>query len=292
VIANNQRWISTFLVTFLFSALSALAAGLPISVRISSTFGVRSGDTISVSLLIQSQMQLGGIDFRVHHDPSLLKFVTAQQDTGIRRWEWFIDQYDSATATLRITSIADLPFPPYLDSADFYPKGSVARIKFAVLAAWPLDSAQFPVTFYWATCADNAGSNLAGDSLIVIRKLTAYDGELLWDETDNVHFPESIRPPNIGLLDSCQQVATKLLYRLDLQDGILANYVICGNADASSAVDISDAVYLVAYIFNSGPPPQPLLAGDVDCSGAIDISDVVALIGYIFSGGTAPCNCH
>jgi hypothetical protein len=65
---------------------------------------------------------------------------------------------------------------------------------------------------------------------------------------------------------------------------------ICGDADASGGVDIDDVVYLIAFIFSSGPPPQPYLSGDVDCSGAVDIDDVVWLIAYIFSGGNAPCD--
>jgi len=63
----------------------------------------------------------------------------------------------------------------------------------------------------------------------------------------------------------------------------------CGDADASTGVDIDDVVYLIAYIFSSGPAPAPLEAGDPDCSGATDIDDVVYLIAYIFSSGAAPC---
>ncbi|MBU1319252.1 MAG: hypothetical protein KKH67_08650, partial [candidate division Zixibacteria bacterium] len=58
--------------------------------------------------------------------------------------------------------------------------------------------------------------------------------------------------------------------------------------DGSGAIDIDDVVYLIAYIFQGGPAPNPLDAGDADCSGAIDIDDVVYVIAYIFSGGPAP----
>ena len=65
--------------------------------------------------------------------------------------------------------------------------------------------------------------------------------------------------------------------------------VLCGDADGSQSVDISDGVYLIAYIFGGGPEPDPIAAGDADCSGAIDVSDVVYLLNYIFAGGPAPC---
>jgi hypothetical protein len=64
---------------------------------------------------------------------------------------------------------------------------------------------------------------------------------------------------------------------------------IPGDANGDVTVDISDVVYLIAYIFSGGEPPNPLEAGDADCSGNVDISDVVYLIAYIFSGGSAPC---
>ena len=64
---------------------------------------------------------------------------------------------------------------------------------------------------------------------------------------------------------------------------------ICGDASGEGAVDISDAVYLISYIFAGGPAPNPLAAGDANCDAAVDISDAVYLIGYIFAGGPAPC---
>jgi hypothetical protein len=65
---------------------------------------------------------------------------------------------------------------------------------------------------------------------------------------------------------------------------------LCGDADASGGVDIDDAVYLVNYIFATGPEPLPYESGDADCSGGVDIDDIVWLIAYIFSGGNAPCD--
>jgi aminopeptidase YwaD len=64
---------------------------------------------------------------------------------------------------------------------------------------------------------------------------------------------------------------------------------VCGDADASGEISISDVVYLISYIFSGGPAPNPLLRGDSNCSSSVDISDAVYLISYIFSGGPAPC---
>jgi hypothetical protein len=69
-----------------------------------------------------------------------------------------------------------------------------------------------------------------------------------------------------------------------------AKNFVCGDADSSGEADIDDVVYLIAYIFSGGPPPEPHASGDADCSGGVDIDDVVYLIGYIFSGGNVPCD--
>jgi hypothetical protein len=80
--------------------------------------------------------------------------------------------------------------------------------------------------------------------------------------------------------------------------GIAANHTIratfveaaiCGDADGSGSVDISDVVFIIGYIFAGGPAPNPMSAGDANSDGSVDISDAVYLIQYIFNGGPAPC---
>jgi hypothetical protein len=71
-----------------------------------------------------------------------------------------------------------------------------------------------------------------------------------------------------------------------------AKSFLCGDADSNELVNISDAVYLISYIFGAGTAPDPLMSGDVDCNQIVNISDAVYLISYIFGGGPAPCaNC-
>lgn len=64
---------------------------------------------------------------------------------------------------------------------------------------------------------------------------------------------------------------------------------LCGDANGDGYVDISDVVFITAYIFSGGSAPNPLSSADVDCNGYVDISDVVYLNNYIFSGGAVPC---
>jgi hypothetical protein len=66
-----------------------------------------------------------------------------------------------------------------------------------------------------------------------------------------------------------------------------------GDANGDGSIDISDVVYLIAFIFSGGSPPTPyhICSGDANCDCTCDISDAVYLISYIFSGGHAPCDC-
>ncbi len=67
------------------------------------------------------------------------------------------------------------------------------------------------------------------------------------------------------------------------------NSYTCGDVDNSGAIDVSDIVYIIQYIFNDGPAPSPLISADVDLSGSVDVSDAVYFVQYIFNDGPAPC---
>jgi hypothetical protein len=75
-------------------------------------------------------------------------------------------------------------------------------------------------------------------------------------------------------------------------EGVLTAYIpgyTCGDIDANTLVNISDVVYLIAWIFGGGPPPEPMVAADVDCNEIVNIADAAYLIMRIFGGGPEPC---
>lgn len=61
-----------------------------------------------------------------------------------------------------------------------------------------------------------------------------------------------------------------------------------GDVNADGTVDMSDAVYLIGFIFTNGPAPNPPTLGDVNCDSRVDVSDVVYLSSYIFFDGPEP----
>jgi hypothetical protein len=65
---------------------------------------------------------------------------------------------------------------------------------------------------------------------------------------------------------------------------------ICGDANADSAINVSDAVYIINYVFTGGEVPDPLGVADVNCDQTVNVSDAVYLINYVFVGGNSPCD--
>lgn len=65
---------------------------------------------------------------------------------------------------------------------------------------------------------------------------------------------------------------------------------VAGDADGDGTIAISDAVYLIEYIFSGGAAPNPIQSGDADCNNDINVADAVRLVDYIFGNGSAPCH--
>jgi hypothetical protein len=63
---------------------------------------------------------------------------------------------------------------------------------------------------------------------------------------------------------------------------------VSGDANGDGVVDLADVVFLVSYLFNSGPEPFPVEAGDPTCDGRVDLADLVFLINFLYKGGPPP----
>jgi FG-GAP-like repeat/Bacterial Ig-like domain/Dockerin type I domain/FG-GAP repeat len=67
-------------------------------------------------------------------------------------------------------------------------------------------------------------------------------------------------------------------------------YSACGDANSDDVVNVSDAVWIINYVFVGGEPPDPLSVGDANCDGVCNVSDAVWIINYVFVGGNEPCD--
>ncbi len=88
-------------------------------------------------------------------------------------------------------------------------------------------------------------------------------------------------------------------YEAKVVDGRVAYITCCngirGNVDGDSEelVDISDLVFLVDYMFNSGPGCECHDESDINGDGSdpVDVADLVHLVDYMFNGGPLPLPC-
>jgi len=109
------------------------------------------------------------------------------------------------------------------------------------------------------------------------------------------YFGEPINPfdkSNDGLEDmyflksTAEESSGGFFYHSDQE----ANGFICGDANRDFEVNISDAIYIINYVFIGGNPPEPPEAGDVNCDNACNVSDAVWVINYVFIDGSMPCD--
>ncbi len=61
-----------------------------------------------------------------------------------------------------------------------------------------------------------------------------------------------------------------------------------GDLSGDTLIDLTDVLFLVAYLFEGGPPPNPPASGDVNGDCFIGFSDLLWLINYLYRGGPAP----
>ncbi|MFN0058370.1 MAG: dockerin type I repeat-containing protein [Planctomycetota bacterium] len=61
-----------------------------------------------------------------------------------------------------------------------------------------------------------------------------------------------------------------------------------GDANADTALNIGDAIWVISYVFQGGAAPPCRKAADANDDGGIDIADAIWLINYYFAGGAPP----
>jgi hypothetical protein len=66
-------------------------------------------------------------------------------------------------------------------------------------------------------------------------------------------------------------------------------FPFCGDLTADDLIDLGDLIYLVSYLYKSGPAPEPLCRGDANCDEVVNVSDVVRLVNYLYRSGLTPC---
>jgi hypothetical protein len=69
--------------------------------------------------------------------------------------------------------------------------------------------------------------------------------------------------------------------------------MVCGDANNDGVVNLTDAIYLLNYLFKGGSSPTPYLCvGDANNDDAVNLTDAINILNYLFKGGAEPnLNC-
>ncbi|HVR74011.1 MAG TPA: dockerin type I repeat-containing protein, partial [Planctomycetota bacterium] len=60
------------------------------------------------------------------------------------------------------------------------------------------------------------------------------------------------------------------------------------DSNGDGRIDITDVVFLLAYLFQGGPPPTCLDAADSNDDGELSITDALHALQFLFQGGSSP----
>ena len=264
---------------------------------------------ISLNIYADAQEGIGGFDMLVQYDVTGFTFLSAEIGPALAGWEYFTYRYltdgdcgggPCADGLIRLVGIADINdggnHPPV---SAFWPSGSIALLNFHVTDDVNFGGLFFPVNFYWFDCGDNGFSSIGGDSLFV-DKLVLGQNRVVWDEFDDVNYPENDRLPNVGVPDDCLEGGkTSPLRCVIFQNGgicIISPDSIDARGDMNLndvAYEIGDAVLYTNYFIYGGSvftinPAGQIAASDVNADGnSLTVGDLVYMI-RVLTGDAQP----
>jgi hypothetical protein len=262
-----------------------------------------------VAINVQSNEAIGGFDLLIAYDASALSYQTATiTNSDITGWEYFTWKIGGAgcgsacpSGVVRLVGIADINnggnHPP---DSSLHPNGVLAYLDFLVKNDQTLGGQFVPISFVWYDCSDNSFSNPSGTLLLVDRRIYNADKVVIWDETDDAHYPEASRTFGMGAPDSClnQGGKTPPVRCIDFINGgvcIIEADSIDARGDVNLnglAYEIADAVVFTNYFIKGLAAFTISVAGQIaatDINGdglTLTVSDLALLIRIIVGDAT------
>jgi hypothetical protein len=283
-----------------------------VCVRVSFDAGVCTpvGLPKRVALNMETNEEIGGYDLLILYDASALTFTGATNDgADADDWEYFTYSVGNGncgsacpSGLVRFIGIADInngsPHPP--ESA-YQPQGSIFFIDFLVANDQNLGDNFVPIGFVWYDCGDNTVSSRTGEILFMDLRILNPEGIMIWDEADDVNYPNASRIFGVGAPDACLGLSDKgePLRCIEFNNGgvcIIDPEDIDDRGDINLnnlAYEIGDAVIFTSYFirgisaFNISVAGQ-IAATDVNADGlTLTVSDLSYLIRVII-GDASP----
>jgi hypothetical protein len=233
-----------------------------------------------VELNIETNDRIGGFDVLIKYDASALSYQSARMTGGdAQDWEYFTWNTTVGAGIpgyVRFVGIADrnngAHHPP--DSA-YRPNGVLVYVDFLIANNQNLGGQFVPVSFTWLDCTDNSFADPTGAILYVDSRIFNAEDQLVWDEFDNVAYPDASRPLGMGIPDSCINLGgkTQPVRCVEFYNGgvcIIHPDDIDARGDVNLnglAYEISDAVVFTNYFIRG------LVAFTINVQGQIAASD-------------------
>jgi hypothetical protein len=245
-------------------------------------------------------MEMGGFDFLITYDNSILSLVDAEagallNDCG---WEYFTYRfgYDGncgngcPSGAVRLVALAETNNGPYHPSCFSSASGTqLAVLNFFVVNDHNYDCQYVPVQFFWMDCGDNAISSKFGDTLFLEDRVFNLEGV---DISNHGGFPNFY-----GTDDAClvpdEGMKEVPLRAIDFKNGgvdIICDSLIDDRGDVNMngiAYEIADAVMFTNYFISGlaafGDHVEgSIAASDANADGAtLTVADLVYLVRVI-----------
>ncbi len=255
----------------------------------------------TVAINIETNDAIAGFDVLFAYDASALTFMGAGADgSAISNWEYFTYNTNNAacgtacpSGVVRLVGIADVnngaAHPP--ESA-YSPQGALAFLEFQIANDQNLGDQFIPISWVWYDCGDNTFSDVSGTLLYMDLRLLNSEGAMIWDEDDDINYPDSARPFGVGAADECISGTDKTqpMRCIEFINGgicIIHPDSIDDRGDVNLdglAYTIADAVLFTNYFidglgaFTISVPGQ-IAATDVNADGiTLSVSDLVYMI--------------
>lgn len=246
-------------------------------------------------------MEMGGFDFLITYDASVLSLVDAEAGALLETcgWEYFTYRhgYDGNCGTgcpsgaVRLVALAETNNGPYHPTCfDTDDGDQLAVLNFYVVNDHNYDCQYAPVEFFWMDCGDNAISSKFGDTLFLEDRIFNFEGA---DISYHGGFPNHYGTDD-GCLDTGDEEMKEYPLRaIDFKNGgvdIICDSLIDDRGDINMngiAYEIADAVmftnYFIAGLSAFGDHVEgSIAASDANADGAtLTVADLVYLVRVI-----------
>ncbi len=258
------------------------------------------GATATMNIRASAGSELAGYDLLIAYDGSVLNFILSEIGAAVNGWEYYTYRLGAdgncqgtcPSGLIRLVSIADINNGPFHPPAEqLLPDGVIATMTFRIAGDQNLGGRNIPFSFFWYDCGDNSFSDPSGQYQLVDQAIFWPDGRLVWDEFDDIRYPEASRWMNTGTPDSCITGDKEAPVRCaNFHNGdlcIIHPDSIDDRGDINLngiAYEVADAVVYTNYFifgisaFTISVPGQ-IAASDVNADGlALSIADLVYLV--------------